>query len=338
MATILTPEQVASRERLSKISREQIDREATSDESKSSSQSTLWRTVRDYILNINHRYTKSTNPIILFEWDMHDLWYMFIQAAKVTPADDPAQDRLVAQLLYAREMGTLRRRTTRTEEEAITSDGLRIWTDLPYLAEDMQGAWEKSMDLSPHHRHNFAAFTARLPALGICPTSLSLCALWLLREALETPRQLTRPENGSGEVSVAELLPACAAWFTYCNHKLLTLAVTKHVFPGANLPLSEPGELARQADIQQPGFSVPRWLFWRHRFKDLSRCEDEHVATEARRGFDAMINTGRCMGYEIAGESKYWVRVQNALSEEMKRSGKGSVSSDDIVIDMDWTD
>lgn len=67
------------------------------------------------------------------------------------------------------------------------------------------------MDLSPHHRHNFAALTARLPALGICNTGLSLCALWLLREALETPRQLTRPENGGGKVLVSDLLPACVA-------------------------------------------------------------------------------------------------------------------------------
>lgn len=128
-----TPDQLRSLERFSKISREQTDQEAANDESKPDSQRDLWSTMRGYILNVNHRYTAFTKPIILFEWDMHDLWYIIIQAAKVTNADDPAQDRLVAQLLYAREMGTLRRRTISTEEEAITSDGLRIWTDLPYL-------------------------------------------------------------------------------------------------------------------------------------------------------------------------------------------------------------
>ena len=338
MATILSREQIASRERFSKISREQIDREAANDASKPNSQSTLWSTIRGYILNTNYRYTISTNPIVLFEWDMHDLWYIFIQAAKITPADDPAQDRLVAQLLYAREMCTLRRKTTGIDEEAITSDGLRIWTDLPYLVADMREAWEKSMDMSPSHRHNFAAFTARLPALGVCGTGLSSCALWLLREALETPRQLTRPENGSGEVAVAELLRACLAWLTYCSHKLLTLSVTNHSFPEADLHLSEPGELARNAKVERAGFSVSRWLFWRQRFKDLTRCGDEQVAEEAGRGFDSMINTGRQMGYEIAGEAKYWTKLQNALSDELRRSGKNNVSTDDMVVDLDWTE
>lgn len=337
MATIPTLEQIRSRERFSQTSREEIDREAADDESKSNSQSSLWSTIRGYILNINYRYTVSDNHIILFEWDMHDLWYLFVQTAKITNADDPAQDRLVDQLLYAREMGTIRRRTTGTDEEAITSDGLRIWTDLPYLAEDMREVWEKSMDMSPNHRHNFAAFTARLPALGVCDTGLSLCALWLLREALETPRQLTRPENGD-KVSVADMLPACVAWFKYCSHKLLTLAVNNHSFAEVDLHLSAPGELARNANIEQAGFSVSRWLFWRQRFKDISRCEDEQVAKEGRRGFDSMINSGREMGYKIAGESKYWAKVENALEEELKRSGKNNVSSEDIVIDLDWTE
>lgn len=97
-------------------------------------------TIRGSVLNTNYRYTSWTHPIAEFEWDVHELWYIFIQAARITAADDPAQDRLVAQLLYARSLGTLRRTTTGTEEEAITSDGARIWTDLPYLVSDVREA------------------------------------------------------------------------------------------------------------------------------------------------------------------------------------------------------
>jgi hypothetical protein len=335
MTTTTTADQVSGRERYSISYRSVIDREALDDESESPNGSTLWETIRGYILTTNFRYTSFPTPIADFELDMRDLWHTFIQAARITNADDPAQDRLVSQLLYAHSMGTLRRTATSgNSEEVVTSDGSRIWTDLPYLVQDMREAWGKSMELSPTHRHNLAAFTARLTALGVRGSDLSVCALWLLRAALETPRRLTR----GGDVSVAELLPACVAWFQYCNHKLLTLAVNNHVFAEIDPHFSEPGELAQNAGVSHLGFSVSRWLFWRQRFKELSRDGDEQMAKDGRRGFYCMINTGREMGYEIAGESKYRAKVNKALVDEMKRSGKNNASSDDIVIDLDWTE
>jgi hypothetical protein len=86
-----------------------------------------------------------------FEWDAHELWYIFfIQAARITAADDDrAQDRLVTQLLYAQSLGTLWRTTSGTEDEAITSDGARIWTDLPYLVSDVREAWLQSTQPRP---------------------------------------------------------------------------------------------------------------------------------------------------------------------------------------------
>jgi hypothetical protein len=103
---------------------------------------------------------------------MRDLWHIFIQAARITHTDDPAQDRLMSQLLYARAMGTIRRTTTGTEEEeeeeAISPEGARIWTDLPYLGEHVREAWEKSMELSTTHRHNLGGFH-RTPHRSRCP-------------------------------------------------------------------------------------------------------------------------------------------------------------------------
>jgi hypothetical protein len=54
-------------------------------------------TVGDYVTNTNCRYTGSQNPIILFEWDMIDLWHMVVQIAKFTDADGTGQDRFVSQ-------------------------------------------------------------------------------------------------------------------------------------------------------------------------------------------------------------------------------------------------
>jgi hypothetical protein len=100
--------------------------------------------------------------------------------------------------------------------------------------------------------------------------------------------------------------------------------------------LSAPGELARKANVSETGFSVSRWLFWRQRFKELSRCGDEQVAREGKSGFSWMINTGREMGYDIAGESNYAAKVGDALLAELRRSGKNCVSSEEIVIDLGW--
>lgn len=158
--------------------------------------------------------------------------------------------------------------------------------------------------------------------------------MWLLRAALETPRPLTRADAGD-EVPLAELPPACVAWFQYCSHKLLTLSVNNHA---SDPRYSDPGALARDANISSPGFSGARWLFWRPRFKQRSRCADAPVTREGKRGFGWMINRGREMGYDIPGEANYAAKVQKALTDEWKRSGKKWVSTDEIVIDLDWTD
>jgi hypothetical protein len=41
------------------------------------------------------------------------------------------------------------------------------------------------------------------------------------------------------------------------------------------------GELAEQAGVADPGFSVPRWTFWRSRLEALARTD--HVAKEGFR-------------------------------------------------------
>jgi hypothetical protein len=67
MITQLTPAQLAGYERFSVISRKNIEDEAARDDSKSSSDTTLWKTIKGSVTNINYRYTMSKNPIILFE-------------------------------------------------------------------------------------------------------------------------------------------------------------------------------------------------------------------------------------------------------------------------------
>jgi hypothetical protein len=117
MATTLTPDQRSSRERYSSLHKSNIESETVTDESKSPNQSTLWESRRSYILTTNYRYTSCNPPIADFALDMQDLWHIFIQAARITAADDPAQDRLGNQLLYMpTQWGTLRRKKQRLKK------------------------------------------------------------------------------------------------------------------------------------------------------------------------------------------------------------------------------
>src|SRR5271170_955937 len=128
----LSEAQIQSRQNASALTRVQVDIEADN------VPQDLWLGVRGFIWNISHRYTQFHHPILLYEYDLHDLWYLLINAAKVTGADDPLQDRLLIQVLYARELGTLKWTSASSDSNdmeshiALTSNG-RIWTDLPFL-------------------------------------------------------------------------------------------------------------------------------------------------------------------------------------------------------------
>jgi hypothetical protein len=92
--------------------------------------------------------------------------------------------------------------------------------------------------------------------------------------------------------------------------------------------------MTQSAGVEQAGSSVSRWIFWT-RLREICLCEGTEVAKVARRGFDAMIVSGRLMGYDIPGEVNYWAKFEKAL-EELRRGGKVSVSIEDICIDLDW--
>lgn len=332
MAATLTPEQVQSRERMSAHMRTAIEEEGERDASKPASETTLWQTIRGFITNINYRYTISTNPIILFEIDMHDIWHEIIVSASVTPADDAAQDRLVAQVLYAREMGTLTRVTTGRFEECVTSDGSKIWTDLPYLVKDFRKFWkETGLKMDAVRRCNLVAFMARLTALGVCDGALSSCALALFKQTFEVQRPLTREEGTTETIPKSELVPACLGWMRYCGHKLLTLTLNNPSFEEVHSADLEPGELARQAGVHQAGFSVDRWIFWRTQFKELCRSGDEGLFADGRCGFGLMIYIGQEIGVKVPGEAEWQKRTTKFLNEKLERTGATKmVSSEDM--------
>ena len=181
-----TPEELLVRQRFSEAHARRIDTEVGQIDPND-----LWTSVRSKIRDIFWRF--NDQPLEETESDLHVLWDTIIQAAII--ADKPAQDRLVAEVGFARELGSL-------SPYDMTTDGV-LWSWLPFLVEDVSLAWlENLMRLKTEERLNLTKFTARLVEAGVCAPELGFCAVFVLRETLETPRALKVTEYGESGTSV----------------------------------------------------------------------------------------------------------------------------------------
>jgi hypothetical protein len=299
MASASLNDRINSRENFHKSLKESLD-----DSLKQTGYNDLnenWHSIRMFMMSITHQYEKGANSglpqEVEFEYDLHELWYWVVHSARYLSSDHPAQDRLVNQVLHAREMGVLSWKKIEPlkagegeEEEhdqeteiATTSNG-NIWADLPFLVDEVQAAWKMSMNFPLVERHNLSAFIARLASVGVCDPELGIVALWILRDTLETPRPLTGRTGEATNTSdseqqltttIADLLPATLSWFLYCGYKIQNLCLVNQDFEAD----SETGELAKAANVTpNSGLSVARWTFWRDRLEEISCCEDEEVA------------------------------------------------------------
>lgn len=311
---------LSPRARASAIYRECSTKSAKEDGDKN----TLWISAISAISNTSLRYTRFNRPINEFVWDMHDLWHLFYHASMNINEDRPEQDRLVGQVLYARELGILKRKGKDMEVigEAVTTQG-KIWKDLPFLVEDMTDYWTRDCGtMTKSQRMNFASFLAKLSAVGVGESGLCGCALVILRETLETKRPLVNavtPEvledgehnrHGTENLSVADLLPAANMWLFKAGNKVIELSQnSEDLFPAQTGAL---GELAQAEGIvpAHGGFSPQRWLFWLKRLEELENeasGEDKELAAFAQGVRNNMIL--------MAGES------DSEMSRELEHRG-----------------
>lgn len=218
------------------------------------------------IRNIINRYTNSDHEIGVLEVDLHDLWYLFIQAAKAIPEAEPAADQLACQVLRARNFGVMSRVGSglgaASGEQAITSTQQRIWLDLPFLIDALQCAWaDTSSNMTTVERCNLAGFTARLASFGIHTDELISCALGSFAKALET----------SSEAEIADQVPVLVAWLRHGGFAILSASARGYVSTKIQT-VSTPGELfARRIAEASPAFTIARWDFWKQRFNELQQ-------------------------------------------------------------------
>lgn len=228
----------------------------------------LIRRARMFIRSITDRYTNSNHDIGVVEVDLHDLWYLCIQAAKVIPEAEPAADQLACQVLRARNLGTMSRiragiGAAASGEQAITSTQQRIWIDLPFLVDALQCAWaDTSSDMTTVERCNLTGFTARLAAFGIHTDEIISCALGSFSKVLETSLEAEK---------IADQVPILVAWLRHGSIPILSASARGYASTKAQSG-STPGELfARTKADAEPAFSVARWDFWKQRLDELEQ-------------------------------------------------------------------
>ena len=245
--------------------------EKISEEAAQGNSNTLDITVESAIHATIGRCANSLDPPEILDFDIHSFWRTIFLAAQNFDADNPKQDTLLRYILYVREYGTVIRKASTTDNEivlALTSNGQRIWTDLPFLVQDFYEWWFKDcMNMSTIQRLNISSFVARLVSVGICGNTLSGCALMTFRDALETPRRSTSSDGGH-ELPIEDLLPALSSWLVYAPHKLTSL-VGNSFNDFEDIRVSALGELALQAGVSEPGFNPSRWAFWKGRLADI---------------------------------------------------------------------
>ncbi|KAI0843185.1 hypothetical protein F5Y06DRAFT_257119 [Hypoxylon sp. FL0890] len=205
----------------------------------------------------------------------------FTRAAQNIDADHPAQARLIRLILWARELGVLRRRTQGGQSQAAVSNNGHIWSDLPFFVPDVQHTWKAVMEKPspPSHRYNLAAGIARLAGVRVCSDAFAQCRLEVMKVAFEIPR---------GPLKFVSLLPfdIVKVWLRYAGDQLLRLSLTGLPADGAwafnawtvDSDGQPVGPLARQAGITEGGFSRDRFVFWKRRLATLKMESEDEIA------------------------------------------------------------
>ncbi|KAJ4159901.1 uncharacterized protein LMH87_007838 [Akanthomyces muscarius] len=266
-----------------------------------------WYGIWSFAKTITSRYMNGNQPTAVLDIDLHDLWYKLIQVAKITPADEADADRIVAQVIRIRELGDLCRHAAPQDtnidsqkdirkEVAITSSGARMWTDLPFLVQDLRAAWTNSLyTMTTKECENLSGVTARLSGGNVCGARMTSCALILFQAALETQRPILQHDKPISDgveekIAVQDLMPAVFTWLYWGSYKIWQLCAREPFQVDAELDAmdehwAEVGELATARGVMEVGFNRERMCFWMNRLKEIAEAtqgKDDDFAEKCR--------------------------------------------------------
>ena len=264
--------------------------------------------IRNWTSNLFSRRPTELGHPALMDTSVHTYWHMFLEAAKRLDEDDPDQYMLTVELLFARNR-TLQHAFGDELVPVYASNGQKIWSDLPYLYENLHVAFQGH--LTQDQRTNLSAFTARLAASGILDNKLFELGLMLFRDAFETPRQLV-PSQDNSEVSIQELLPAVNCWMHYTRYQIEDLVQDDSTRGWESFDGASPGPLA--PTHCPSSFSLTRWKFWGQRLSSLEEQQDHgdfYDSVKAIQSWWELIDNHSLGGPNLGGatgNTRFWVK------------------------------
>ncbi|KAF3492310.1 uncharacterized protein GIQ15_01827 [Arthroderma uncinatum] len=224
----------------------------------------------------------------------------------------------------------------------VITDGMTVWSDLPYLDSFLRPRFFNLMALPMEKRCNFSSFIGRLVSVGADDYRFGQLALWLLRETLEVSRPgktdtiIPSEETGTEQnykenkkksqgpskvkqteitqetydnLPITEFLPPCVALLEQCGRKLSMLSERQLSFKAESCKHKQwtsVGKLAEGVGAEKTGFSLARWIFWRSRLRTLIMFGGGEIAEDARRAFNVITFVGRISGVDIPGDLWYF--------------------------------
>lgn len=219
--------------------------------------------------NISQRWSQSDVSPDDLEGDLWGLWSGFTATAK-----DPSCVKSDALARAVQLLGAIKAQGVLEKDGKPCQTQLgSVWTDLPYFGAEMRETWNAQLPADQWAGLN--AFAALVTAANV--SDFSLYGIWSLRETLEEERAFTTRETGAGDsvpkspesVPVSELVPAAAKWLEDCGEQMLQWCKAGRSY-GTSPDPSKLGPKAVQAGVQQSGYNMERWAFWKDRFHQIA--------------------------------------------------------------------
>ncbi|KAI1136517.1 hypothetical protein F5Y05DRAFT_420241 [Hypoxylon sp. FL0543] len=205
------------------------------------------------------------------------LWAQVYTAARFCSA--AYQDRLVVELVLLHGAGSMT--CVRDGDDAIVASLANrvMWTDMPLFAEDMIYFWNLEFAaMSRTQRRNLHYILSTVAGGNIISDKLCAVGVLVLREALETPREMGTDDSENGEdesrtiqdLTILDLLGCAELWMLKARDPIMRLSANN--FSEYPQEIGRLGPLAREAGVpENGGFSQERLGFWRHRLRDVIR-------------------------------------------------------------------
>ncbi|OTA67133.1 hypothetical protein K449DRAFT_430316 [Hypoxylon sp. EC38] len=237
-----------------------------------------------YLWNIEDQFRSATQAEVTeADWKpnlslhIRILWAQIYTAARFGSAG--FLDRLVVEIMLLHGVGSLTCARDGNQTIVASMANRVLWADMPFFAEDMVYFWNLEFaTMSRSQRRNLHYVLATVAGGNIISDKLCAVGILVLREALETPREMgsddsedTEDENRTiQDLTVLDFLGCAELWMSKARDPIVRLSAIN--FSDYPQEIGRLGPLAQEAGVpDNVGLSEERLNFWRQRLHGIIR-------------------------------------------------------------------